>query len=449
MNEQNLVIEELYLESHRRQGKGNALSLMNYFSSFEIIEDIFSNTMYGTLILNEVRNVVSSPVEATHSPGPIIGNEKITIVLKESLNQSRIKLQFRVYTIASRFLLNTKTQQTVLKLISEEMLTDASMKVSRTFKDKKYSDVVFELLKREIKTRKQPNVENTNAPKNFVLPNWNPYKAINWMAGRSISEKYIGASYLFFETMNNPLTGDFQPSINYLTLEGLYDRGPVKTLKTTIANLIDPVQNPQEYSSFQESRINKYDFVRSFNVLENIHSGMYANRLVIHDILNKKIESLDFNYLGTYDSFKHLNPDGRLVSSLTAPFTSEANANYVVSVKNNSYYSGSNQDESAKSYLRFRKSQLNQLGNVRIVLNLPGDGSLSVGQCVDVFITSPKASEDIGGYPYDHYYSGKFLITCVKHVITAESPGIGVFSTIIEVSKDTLNKNPLSEGALP
>ena len=52
------------------------------------------------------------------------------------------------------------------------------------------------------------------------------------------------------------------------------------------ANVIQDLQSPDSYS-----------FENVANTLEELNNGLYANRLVTHDIYNKKITTFDYDYM--------------------------------------------------------------------------------------------------------------------------------------------------------
>lgn len=444
--EQGLQILGLKLKTHRRTSEPQWLDLLEYYTSFELIEDIFFNCIHGTLILNEIHNIASTPIDKFHTVGPIIGNEEVHITVQERKNKKTLKMIFHVYNISNRFLVNTKKQITVLNLVTPEFFNDQTTKISKSYKNKKYSAIVADILYNDLKTRKRINFEETDKPKNIIIPSLNPFSTINWLASKSISPNYFGASYLFFETIN--FRSALQSTFHFVPLERLYQYPAVKTLKTSIANIVDVAKNPNEEQESAE-RINAYSFSKTFNVIDNIKAGMYANSITQWDILNKKRDHIKFNYLETYPKLKHLTDEGRLVSKLTAQFTEKYESNGTMYTYNNSLYEGKFQDKDSSKYIPFRKSQLQQLNNVKVNVTIPADPSLSVGDNIELEITSPKDSSDVNNNEYlDKYYRGKFIITCIRHLIVSEAPHFGVYSMTLELSKDTLFVNPLNESEI-
>lgn len=89
-----------------------------------------------------------------------------------------------------------------------------------------------------------------------------------------------------------------------------------------------------------------------------------------------------------------------------------------------------------EDWLLQRKTQLQQLTNIRIRFSAPGNSSLHVGQVVDfAFPSRFNKGEDSD----DHQlYAGRYLITSIKHQLTQQK-----YSMDMELAKDSLkNKLP-------
>jgi hypothetical protein len=115
-------------------------------------------------------------------------------------------------------------------------------------------------------------------------------------------------------------------------------------------------------------------------------------------------------------------------------------------------YSGFSQDDSMKTYILKRKTQIQQLMNSKVRVVIPADASISVGDLIELRITSPKDSPDISENKdliFDKYYKEKYLVTGVRHILVTEAPRDGIYSMTLELCKDTLFVNPLSENQLP
>jgi hypothetical protein len=79
-----------------------------------------------------------------------------------------------------------------------------------------------------------------------------------------------------------------------------------------------------------------------------------------------------------------------------------------------------------------RIAQIAQLNTIKYNLTVPGDPFLSVGKIIQFNL--PSVRTDANGRVLDSLYSGKYLVTALKHHIDVENR----FYTVIEVSKESL-----------
>ena len=59
-------------------------------------------------------------------------------------------------------------------------------------------------------------------------------------------------------------------------------------------NVVKDLQSPDTYS-----------FENVVNTLDELNKGLYANRLVTHDIYNKKIQTFDYDYHEQFGEYFH------------------------------------------------------------------------------------------------------------------------------------------------
>jgi len=78
----------------------------------------------------------------------------------------------------------------------------------------------------------------------------------------------------------------------------------------------------------------------------------------------------------------------------------------------------------------FRDSYLKHLTNNIIVITIPGNSELNVGDTIECKFTPATSFEE--GKEEDKYTSGKYLITKCRHVITKQ-----IYDTVLECVKDT------------
>jgi hypothetical protein len=77
-----------------------------------------------------------------------------------------------------------------------------------------------------------------------------------------------------------------------------------------------------------------------------------------------------------------------------------------------------------------RTAQLSLANYTRIKLTIPGDPAITVGKTINFDLNS--LSPDIKTKESDKYYSGKYIVTAVRHVYLKEE-----YQTMIEIAKES------------
>jgi hypothetical protein len=92
-------------------------------------------------------------------------------------------------------------------------------------------------------------------------------------------------------------------------------------------------------------------------------------------------------------------------------------------------------DIRAEKYVPYRTAQLALSHYVRLKLTIAGDPNLTVGTTINVYLPSSASNADGSGLnegKIDEQYSGKYLITAVRHIISSKMS----YETVLEVVRD-------------
>jgi len=381
---------------------------------------------------------------------------------------------------------------------------------------------------RQPKTRKPFLVEPTRYKSEIVIPNWNPFKAISFLASKAVSKnpETKGANFVFYQT----LQGFRFVSIETLMLGGFrifqekyadgatvaqdYPHLAVNAILETATTdnsshipiysdeiVIDPTMKPFVASykympaNMGESKQSSYEsvtsfrLVDSFDTMKNVALGMYANRVVTHDLIQMKIDRRDFHYVTPPSTISVIESDGSVSSKqnteegdkektqIDASVSTEIgrlcsdNADFLgrpeahislvpttygqagalntgptkeVSIGKDNLPQAKQQtindpsgfpikldikENHVEDVIARRISQRLQLDSVKINFSAPGDSSREVGDLIsfDFPTENSKVAASSSGRGAGHkYYSGKFLITSLRHKITQDEYTIHV-----------------------
>jgi hypothetical protein len=403
------------------------LELRKLIHEFSFFEDIYSFTVSGYIKLTDSQGFVELL--------QLTGNEYLEIDIGKTKNgKNNLKGKFRVYKLAPRSPSgNMNFEYYTLYFCSEELMLSEQIKVSNSYKGKKISENIQNILFEKLKVSKDriQKIEETTGISNLVVPKVKPFEAISWLSNyaRPKDGAKVGADMLFFETKDG---------FNFRSLQSLYKDKPYATYKYEQKNLDDKVQNLQE----KFSTVLKYEIVKSFDMLNEINSGTMANRLMSLDPLTRNFKTTDFSYDEYKDKSQSLNKGdttnqtkNRLGKTSSESYESKlkltvGNANQ----KDNAYIKGKSVDTKdifMETTVPNRTAQLALANFTVLKISIPGDTGITAGRTIEFKLNTLKPTK--GKKDEDKFYSGKYLVTAVRHIIVSPT----VFQTVLEISKES------------
>ena len=248
-----------------------------------------------------------------------------------------------------------------------------------------------------------------------------------------------------------------------------------------------PANMGENKQSLYES-VTSYRLTDSFDTMKNVVLGMYANRVITHDLIRMKVDRKDFHYVTPPSTISVKETDGGVTSidiPKTDPKTLQIDASVSTEIgrlcSDNADFLGrpeahislvpttfgqagalnsgptkdvsigkdnqleakeqsDNKDSSGfavkedikenhvEDVIARRISQRLQLDSVKINFSAPGDSSREVGDLIsfDFPTENSKVAASSGRGAGHKYYSGKFLITSLRHKITQDEYTIHV-----------------------
>ena len=401
-----------------------AFDLKNIRVELSYHEDLFNNTASGYLMLSESMNYVESL--------NLNGNEFLRMTFSKTGDDSaKIDKLFRIYKLDKRKQENTLyTISYCLYFCSEEQLLNEQYKVCKAYPGQLIIQNVVDILTTYLKvpTKKFGVLEPTYGLYDFVVPTLKPFDAINWMSVYARpTEGALGSDMIFFEN---------KYGFNYRSLQSMISTDVYHDYSYNPKNT-DPKNLNQEVYN-----VLTYEIMNSFDTLNGINSGAFANQLISADILTRTKKVTNFNYADYQSDYnsKQLN-NYPVINSYENRFgeqttqTPQAVLKLIFSNYNekSSPYVTSNDTEAvahniyAETYVPYRTAQLSLVNYTRIKLSVAGDPNLTVGMTINFSLksTNPNDSES------DSFYSGKYIITAVRHLIN------DTYKTVLEIAKDS------------
>lgn len=385
-------------------------------------EDIFSFACSGNVVIRDALGIIEKL--------KLDGSEIIQISYGKSSDTTKNTRKFRLYKVGNRIPAGNKTSEHyTLYFTSEEMFLSEQLKLSKPFIGLPISEMITKILIDENNGLRVPSeriqaIQPTYGLYDMIVPKLKPFEAISWLSNYALPGEGLGADMIFFETKDG---------FYFASLGMLFANEPIAQYK----------YQPSDTETFKGVdlfNILNYEFTKTYDSLEATNSGMYANRVITIDPISRTKTVTDFNKAslpGYSQTGTNLNRFGKyseemVESNLKLVF---GNANQL----NEEYISQSPESVAkninAETFIPNRTAQLALAHYTVMKAIVPGNSNLTVGQILDIQLNSfgIQGAGNQASVEEDTYYSGKYLITAVRHVIQTQ----GVYQTVLELARDT------------
>lgn len=406
----------------------NGTDISDLWVQFDIVESISFPVLTGSIQIVDHRNIINDL--------KMSGDDSLFIKVNDQTHE-KIEAEFKIFKISNRTTVNYGVLSYTLHFVSKELFKDHYTKISKAFSQAFYEDVTQKILKENLESSKPILFEKTVSKQSFVIPNWSPIHAINWMAGRAKSEnsEYDGGNFLFFETIKG---------FNFISLDNLYDENQNKTYGTVSFR---PMRSSEDFKLTYDKRIPKdtlvfeeYNISKSYDTLENMKNGMYANKNIFVDVASGKIDTETFNYVEDFNLGKHLGSGQKhqeaypLVEKTFKPIENPEQSVRVIPSHQGLFTKDQDGGSLQKEWLPAKISQKQQLENFKIQGILPGHIGLVAGMQVKFSYPNIKNVSTKSEFEEDIYYSGQYLITDVRRIFQKDK-----FYLSIQMIKESLS----------
>ena len=432
-----------------------AFNLIPSFTELVIYENLFESSLRANLTLLDSHNLTYKL--------PMVGEETIEIDISLSgLDDDSLSVKpplFHINSIKDREFTKPKSQIVSLELVSEQYMSSIHSKVSKSYRDKTISQIVRDIHTTYLDDGNKPCViESTDRIEKCIIPNLNPIEAITWLSKRAISENSSIVNYLFYETID----GTF-----FINLDTLIQAKPV------LVFVIEPrVVDSAGVANLAAGkiRVEKFKFIRSFNKNKNTQRGVYASKLITHDITTKKITQYEYNgfnnwfagnHLGMYPPLSNSDIETKSAGVSRTTYAPNEKANNFPTIdekslssmidsrvvfypKHNQMYSINNTDlydNKVEEWKLQRFADIGRYEGLNLYVEIAGMSNLRVGQIIDVVIPSPETSsqDSSSDKVNDKSLSGHFIITAIKHMFNKDNNKAD-YRMGVELSKDGLEE---------
>lgn len=397
------------------------LDIKDLYLDINIYESLFSNTMSGSITIYDKNNIVKN--------FPLIGKEKLRIKFKTPSTENVFEKEFMVYEISFKNRIPGKDDNLLnLNFASIPFFVNMGTKISKSYQKKTFSEIAKLVFQNYVQNKPSEKynhsfsyLSSTEEKTNFVVPNWNIFQTMNWLAKKS--EHYGNCDYIFYEDWGG---FNFLPISHLKTneIKDLYFYTP-ENINFNFSKMVDV--EIRRIMSYQEKNLGESKF-------EMEREGAYASIMATNDITFKNISYNKHNYVldlvdeSVQQLDKHpSNPMSYLASS---------NPNTKVMYRTKSSYSF---DDLREQYnVNNEQKRISQMMNnnskiIKVVL--AGDTRRKLGNVVFVVMPSAEFLGDsiFTNEDFDFLLSGKYIISKIgHHIIKYEGYTVGM-----ELMKDS------------
>ena len=442
------AISELKLMS----SSGNVVDLSMAYTALSLFEDIFSSSMSGLVVVSDTNNILMNL--------PVTGQDYLSMkIVTPSLEKSPIDYTQTVFAVNK---IDTRidadgAQVFQLHFISPELLRNERVRISKSYKST-ISNMVYDALNsaKYINTNKEIFLEATKGIRKIVVPNSHPFDFIKKLAREAESEEFNSPHYLFYENIFG---------IHFRSIESLYRQASIGSYHAGDLgfHMTEGGKIEEEYA-----RVLDYQIQANNDTLANVVGGMLASKIITHDIVQKKYEVnrhdyfQDFykykrvnynskskdnpiysevpldtfgNNLGNFDESRiHLHPTSTIDTLQINEFTGlpiEAKG------KDASHYSSDNESlyesNAIPETLLSRQAKFMELNaGTSINMQIKGNTTIACGDIVE--FDMPIVGKEHGKGDSDIYYSGRYLISKLRHIFQPASNNHEIALTLVKDS---------------
>lgn len=444
------------------KGASGAQDLNPYFKELIIYENMFRPALTAKLVLDDSHNL---PYKL-----PIVGEETVDIEIvltgfgdgKDSGSFAVEPPPMHVNALSARSIIDPKrpkAQRFTLDLVSETFMSSLHSKVSKSYNNDRISDIVTDIYDTYLDDEKgELLVEPTERTERVIIPNLSPFDAIAWLAKRAIPNESSGVNYVYYETVR----GSFFISINSLA-----EKDSLFTFKQA-----PRIEDASGSESVTEGtiKIKDFKFIKQFDKQLNTRRGVYASKLITHDIVTKKITQFEYGGFNEWFGFNHCGDFPPLSNSEVEtrssqvirtshapsseanayPTTDERNLNNMVDSKvefypkhNQMYAQNLNDpyDNQVEDWKQRRSGHMGIYDGINILVSASGNSALRVGMTVKLFLPSPETTDKDGKSDSidDKFLSGKYMITALQHTFSRKKEKVA-YNMQVELTKDGLEE---------
>ncbi len=438
------ALPNIKLHNHENEGlvpEFDGVDIRHLVQEFNIYESMYKGAMTGSVVITDALNLISNL--------PIQGTERISFKLNTpgmpAIDCSaETGHPMHIYKLTDKGQIRDGEQAYVLHFCSREFLRNLRTKVSKAYEGP-IEEIVNSILadKNYLDSKKALRFQKTRNQDKFVMPNVKPFAAISMLCKKAMAENSKGVGYFFWESSKG---------FHFRSWEDLCvdmngnPRLIVQEFRARPANIRskDPLLDEIEA---QYQAVENYEFKNNFHdVAANTALGTYGHRVITHNIYDKSYKIDDYHYHNQYKDTGHADGNNPPIVTTPVDFDDKGISDYpesrVTVMPTTQFAHGKDtgsfgmpvdQDGKLEPY---RESLQNQvIAGTKLHLTVKGQSLLNVGDVIDFRLVSVEPKSDTEEPKYDPHFSGRYIITKIRHRVTFVP---AEYRQVLECAKDSV-----------
>ena len=262
------------------------VSLLAMVSEIHLFEDVFQNSLTGSVTV----------LDGAALPDllPLVGEEYVWVSFQAPQSSKVIQQLLRVVKLTDRQYPTEEMTSYTLHVVGIELVGNQQQRVSRAFQNQPVSEMAEVLIRTAFPGSPKLatlDVEATTLRTDLVIPNMNPFQAINLCGARARSSQDGRANWVFWESLGS--------GWHWRSLGSVVGQAPVTSVDFVYGNV--PTDDPLSLFRHAEA----LQQTQGFDVLKNLGSGFYGSRVLMHDIIRGGYVVSDSTYLERFGDHPH------------------------------------------------------------------------------------------------------------------------------------------------
>jgi hypothetical protein len=382
-----------------------------------ISESLYHNFMYGEIKFLDFSNLTDRL--------ELNGQDYIQISFTTPGFSGKIEKKKFVVTNFNQLKLayTGKGKEVTLGFISQDAYVSMQNKINGSYRGT-VSDIVSKISESNFSTE-LVELEKTDNEHSFIIPNWGPYKTLNWLSKRAVSaSNREDCSFLFYENMDGN---------HFKSIHSLSKKSPVTEYNYHQPNVPVDIRT-QEGLHKKFSQIEDLKFNRHFDKVKEIDNGVFASNIVSLDLVTKEYTVNQFDYLEHFDRTDSVEQYPLIARKSNLNVNKNINASFNFVGTSSFSHDGIDDNFKYSDFTLKRRSSILRARSSSLSIIVSGDSNRRVGDVVILDIPKLEPTEMSSVDPKDRMMSGRYLVTSLQHVINKEKG----YTTRLELSRDSL-----------